>query len=940
MTYSNFDFLGKNLPELASLGKQAEKFVHLDTQVCAIKLRCLLEKLVSEIYIELHIAYQGEESIYARLKHPDFEESVDTQILTKLHAVRKKGNDAAHAKKEVKVDDAQWLIKEMYLICKWFVQVVQDAPVVVPEFSLPSVPEDLNERLHSLQQKHQYELSNKNQALQLAKQELESLKLELKDKEKEATSKPIFDYSKKEVFKAASEQSASSFDLEMEETLSRVNIKDVFNDVKLTSEQSELVEKLEAFILGKSEQVFLLKGYAGTGKTFITGGLTKYLRMLGRQFVMLAPTGKAAKVISEKTNEVATTIHREIYNYDNVKEYKIEGVEGSETYRCYAEVKPNTHTTETVYIIDEASMLSDVYSDGEFFRFGSGKLLKDLFEYINLDHNDHNKKVIFIGDNAQLPPINMGLSPALSMSYLNKNYHVNTTEFELTQVVRQQADSFVMKNATYLRQSITKELFNTLSLEVGEDIVELNKSNVVDKYMALTDSKLSNTGETVVVASSNKEVQEMNNLIRERFFSGADVVQDRDKIISVANHYLGEEVITNGEFGQIRRVLGNSERRNVILRKAGKNGEYETITVPLTFRDVEIGFRNKLGQPFFIQAKIIESLLYSSEGTLTSDESKALYVDFLKRHPELRSVTKKRELQAKLMEDPYFNAFKVKYGYAITTHKAQGSEWANVIVQCDTYHPNKRTKEYFRWLYTSITRTSKSLFVCNPPNIRVGDGMRVSGFPIMDEFPLAQVQSQQPIVVQEKPEVTNVQSYDITTISPQFQTLAKIVSERLTPQNISISDIVHHSYQELYVLQKGDEFCQVRFNYNGRQRVSTIQFGSQSPLDGIASLLLSDLKGFDMSQYSSSPPVAGLEESFKQEFHQRIIECFEPHEIGVVSVRPLSFCLEYSFVKGAEQAEVKFYYNGKDQFTRVVPDQNSRSPQLLRQLVQLWSEQA
>lgn len=184
MNYSNFDFLGKNLPELASLGKQAEKFAYLDTQVCAIKLRCLLEKLVSEIYIELHIAYQGEESIYARLKHPEFEENVDTQILTKLHAVRKKGNDAAHAKKEVKVDDAQWLIKEMYLICKWFVQVVQDAPMVVPDFSLPKAPEDLNDRLHSLQQQHQNELSGKNHALQVARKELESLKKELQARER------------------------------------------------------------------------------------------------------------------------------------------------------------------------------------------------------------------------------------------------------------------------------------------------------------------------------------------------------------------------------------------------------------------------------------------------------------------------------------------------------------------------------------------------------------------------------------------------------------------------------------------------------------------------------------------------------------------------------------------------------------------------------------
>ncbi|MBL0039518.1 MAG: AAA family ATPase [Xanthomonadales bacterium] len=185
--------------------------------------------------------------------------------------------------------------------------------------------------------------------------------------------------------------------------------------------------------------------------------MSNFLSATGRKCVLAAPTGKAARVLTQKSGRVATTIHKKIYSTNDVKEYKVEGLDGSETYKFYAELRVNEDADNTVYIVDESSMVSDVYSEGEFFRFGTGRLLSDLFKYINLDHNDHDKKLIFIGDPAQLPPIGMPFSPALNPSYLSKTFGVHQPpSYELTQVVRQESGSGILRSASDVRGSTTR----------------------------------------------------------------------------------------------------------------------------------------------------------------------------------------------------------------------------------------------------------------------------------------------------------------------------------------------------------------------------------------------------------------------------------------------------------------------------------------------------
>ena len=499
---SNFNFLKDIKPELAQFGKSAELYCHDDRQAALVKLRCFTEMIVGDIYSRLSLTPPVRDDLYNRLRERDFKDVVgDLGIWAKLDVLRHKGNKAAHSIggiDDISIDETLWLIKEAYLVARWYAQVILNQPITPPEFVNPVKPVDHTSRLEAeLLRQHEAinmreselkaqlsasqnelerqtsellaELNAKNDTLSNVKKEQALLQALLEQKQKDlmVSEQAVSAYRLREEFKQASISSASSFDLDMEVTRRNIDILDCFDGVILTKGQNQIVKQINEFLTDTKQNVFLLNGYAGTGKTFITKGITQYLEKIGREFTIMAPTGKAAKVISDKTMQTASTIHRVIYNYDNVKEYKVDGVEGSETYRCYAELKVNVDTAEAVYIIDEASMVSDRYSDGEFFRFGSGYLLKDLLKYINIDHNDHNKKVIFIGDNAQLPPVGMNTSPALDASYLKENYQVAVASGYLTEVVRQKGDSGVLNNAAMLRDGLDQNIFNKLKFEVN-----------------------------------------------------------------------------------------------------------------------------------------------------------------------------------------------------------------------------------------------------------------------------------------------------------------------------------------------------------------------------------------------------------------------------------------------------------------------------------------
>jgi ATP-dependent exoDNAse (exonuclease V) alpha subunit len=487
-----------------------------------------------------------------------------------------------------------------------------------------------------------------------------------------------------------------------------MNIKDHFSGQELTQGQEDLVEEIEQFLLEGTCSTFLLKGYAGVGKTFLTIGLTRYLEAEKRQFIIMAPTGKAAKVIANKTKREAKTIHRIIYDYFDKEDVNSNEDKAQEPYQTRSKLKRNEDTPDSVYIVDESSMLSDQYNQSESCTFGSGYLLSDLIKYINLSQYP-KRKIIFIGDNAQLPPVRNSFSPALSAKYLNETYQINCHAFELTEVVRQKANSGVIANAKYLREVQESGDFSELSFDTStDDIHALADTELLKRYFEVCKGQLQGTEDAIVIAYSNKRVRDINWEIRAKLFYPDAKIQVDEKIICVSNYRTEDNFISNGEFGRVTKVLSEIEYRTVEVTEKIR-GQYKTKIVDLLFLDVEMEFMNDQGEQYFIQKKVLLNLLYGTIPRLTSQENKALYIDFLERNPNLDRKKRPKEYKDMKKEDPYLNVLQVKFGYAITCHKSQGSEWPHVFV--DSYYRNPNSLEYFRWLYTAITRTSRNLYV-------------------------------------------------------------------------------------------------------------------------------------------------------------------------------------------------------------------------------------
>ena len=716
MTSQNFFPLSKNWPALYEHASRAEQYIYSDPHAAIVKLRCYAELLVGEIYRTLKICALEADDFYNRLAYEAFRQAVPGDVITKLHAIRKFGNSAAHGE-IVAPDQASILIKDAYIVGQWFYKAMTDDKADYPLFAQPQLPPVENGK-------------DKAQAALLTQAIADLASLQEKEKQALSEIKKSYDgpdIERMQQFTQDGRMAAEKTDMQPEATLRLFNFEDAFADYELSDGQKELVKTLDHFLRGNEENVFLLKGYAGTGKTFISKGLVKYFKIIGRNFILAAPTGKAAKVISKKAEAQAYTIHKTIYSSHTIKEYSVDSIPGTETFKFYAPLALNLLSADTVYIVDEASMISDVYQENEFFRFGSGFLLNDLMKYVNLDHNDHRKKIIFIGDDAQLPPVGMKISPALDAGYLHRKYQAKTVQFMLTDVVRQKKDSGILKNAKELRSLLSSNFINQLEMRLNfDDVQKIEHENLIKDYLRACDWKIND--DAIVIAHSNKSVNDYNQSVREYFFpDNQGKIRPGDKIIVNNNNSSYGIFISNGDFGIIRKVLGHSESKPVTLkRKNEKTGLVENIEVILKFRNVEIEFKDENDNSLFLNVKIIENLLFSDTPELSSDEKKALYVDFCIRNNHLRKGS--LEFKDTLKTDLYFNALRVKFGYAITCHKAQGSEWQHVFVNCQTAI-KALSSDYVRWLYTAITRAIGNLYLASPPKYKLGGGIKIISRP-------------------------------------------------------------------------------------------------------------------------------------------------------------------------------------------------------------------
>lgn len=475
-------------------------------------------------------------------------------------------------------------------------------------------------------------------------------------------------------------------------------MKKILKNIKHTKSQLNAIAKYHEFIEGNTS-IFILKGYAGTGKTTLINYICNDLSDNKVQSSVMAPTGRAAKVISDKIEGDAYTIHKSIYSLDKLIEFNSD-LSSSNSFKYFFGLKYNDDSINAVYIIDESSMISNNFSESLFFRFGSGYLLNDIIKYTQIENKRFNRKIIFLGDTAQLPPIGMEYSPALDINYLKSYYNLSIDQIELKEVIRQKNKSGILINATNIRDQLFSDNFRQFYIDNNyNDIESISYSSIVNKYISL--KKYS---KPIIIAHSNKTVHEYNTAVRDSIYPNNKNIMIGDIILVNRNNY--KYGLLNGEFGRVKDINSETEHKKIHLKNDGG------IDVDLYFKDLTISVTTLNGNETNIKCKIIENLLNSNKSYLSKDEQQALYVLYIMNMKKKGISPKTPEFREGIKNDPYFNALCIKYGYAVTCHKAQGGEWDNAIVDFNA-SLNKFSKKYFRWCYTALTRCSKKLYALN-----------------------------------------------------------------------------------------------------------------------------------------------------------------------------------------------------------------------------------
>jgi exodeoxyribonuclease-5 len=447
-----------------------------------------------------------------------------------------------------------------------------------------------------------------------------------------------------------------------------------------TAGQRVLLDKLATFMLSRDDRnCFVIRGYAGTGKTTIVGALVKSLPSIRGKCSLMAPTGRAAKVLSAYSGMQAFTIHKKIYMHNS---------DGAGSGRFVR--RENLHSN-TLFIVDEASMISGL-SQPEFM--GGTSLLQDLVEYV---YSGTNCRLLLIGDVAQLPPIGLDISPALSAIFLKKEYDLNANGFELTDVVRQAQESGILQNATKIRNMINLEEFTFPKFDLSgfKDIVRLTGEELED---ALNESYSKHGAEgTIVLCRSNKRANLFNQQIRARIRWQESEISAGDFMMVVKNnyHWLPEKssagFIANGDIAEILKVGRIEEMHG------------------FRFADVRMRLID-YPEEKEIEAKILLDTIQSESPSMSQADNKKLFESVYSEHGE---IDDKRFRMQKVKKDPYFNALQVKFAYAVTCHKAQGGQWESVFVEQGYLTEEMINREFMRWLYTALTRASAKLYLVN-----------------------------------------------------------------------------------------------------------------------------------------------------------------------------------------------------------------------------------
>lgn len=712
-----------------------------------------------------------------------------------------------------------------------------------------------------------------------------------------------------------------------------------FQHITLTKDQRNALAKLSSF-LDSDERVFILQGYAGSGKTTLLKGVVEYLNTLQKRYQLMAPTGRAAKVINQKTGFEATTIHKGIYSFEDLAEIEKSEEKNDVSFLYQYKLRNNLEVHNSVLIVDEASMVSDVLSEGEFFRFGSGYLLRDLITYSRIKDSNTSSKIIFIGDPAQLPPIGMVSSPALDREYFQQAYQINAEVAEMKEVKRQDTDNGILLAATRMRISLTSGFFNDFDLvENKKDIFNPLYQNYLEIYKA-------QKGKKIIICYKNKTALELNKGIRVDKF-GADLpIQATDTVIVGTNNYnLG---IMNGEFAVVSEASETVETREVRFRMK----DDKTETVRLIWRKVTIILPDDNGKPKSVSGYILENYL-SGDNYLKPEEQRALYVDFKNRYPKIKKGTE--EFKEAISTDKYFNAIQLKYGYAVTCHKAQGGEWPNVFVFWDRgvatnfnflaskHHKiGKTNADFYRWAYTAVTRASKNLFAINPPYFSSFSEMEFIDVQVQNAFYELTGFDSDIVKLELDGEVLEVlQKFQLIEAPQAIQDHFIQRWYHLRKHYTDITDWKKVGYEIWYTFQRENDTAGFKYWINKKNdfrptfqklpaRTNSDEFydAVSKVLEQPQAILINRKTAEGIITKLSFDVAIEEEKPFLKNLFDSISAQLNPGEV-ISEIDHIDYRERYTFNRGSEECLIDFEYNKNGFFGRVLPLENKSNSSAL-----------
>lgn len=665
--------------------------------------------------------------------------------------------------------------------------------------------------------------------------------------------------------------------------------------IELTGEQSAALEAIESFLRDDDLDAFILRGSAGTGKTTLIAKLMDTMGKMNLSCALMAPTGRAARIIGHKIGQMSgdsahdsSTIHREIYGSPTVSVNESAEAENDPGVRMVFPLKTD-EPTAAIFVIDESSMLGDKEQSGDFMQFGSGRLLSDVVKFVRAKRPGRSErpltKLLFVGDPAQLPPVGDNTSPALSDEYLTREFGLQVATFELQTVMRQAQGSAILACASDIRDAIDAKTFNRFSLaSQGDNIQKANSRQAVD----LVEKHLRDREPSVVVVYSNSIALEYNRTIRERWWGDANMpIQVGETLLVNKNR----PPLSNGDLVRVMRVRSDPETLTVPLRGGHR--------VSLSFREVTLAYREADGTIVTQDSLVLENLLDAPGRQLSALEQRALLVDFRNRHPHLRPSS--QEFQQAIRADPYFNAVQVKYGYAMTCHKAQGGEWKTVVVDFNGFG-DPRNEHFYRWAYTAITRAAERLVLINPPEFA----------PYSDQ--IWRGKDQEGTISEEgSQDLAGDPDWDRFSFSSSVVPLME-VHQRLraawNAQGIEIDQLRHLDYCERYTLTREGKLASVQYHYNGQFKISR---SGEAP-GSVSDRLLADDALRILAEVAGKKDDIRPDE-FIQEFLDLMDKALAGSSIARTGFQLSPYRLRVSVTDGARRGDIDFSFNGKSTWT-------------------------